>query len=66
MTGRPGGPDTSSTTSNMISLSAINGDLDTCDSNLRITVIAEVPSIGAVAGSISDPFDPTSGTCKYS
>jgi hypothetical protein len=67
VTGRPGGTITSSTTSTMISLSAIDGDLDTCDSDLRITVVTDVPSIGAVAGSISDPpFNPTSGTCKYS
>ena len=62
--GGPGGTITNSTTSTMISLSAISGDLDTCDDNLRITVTAEVPSIGAVASSMSDPpFDPTSGTC---
>ena len=61
--GGPARTVTRSTTTTMISLSAISGDLDTCDSNLRITVIAEVPSIGAVASSISDPaFDPTSGT----
>ena len=59
--GGPGGTITSSTTSTTISLSAIS---DTCDSNLRITVTAEVPSIGLVASSMSDPpFDPTSGMC---
>ena len=61
--GGPAGTITSSITFTIISLSAISGALDTCDSNLRITVIAEVPSIGAVASSISEPaFDPTSGT----
>ena len=63
--GGPGGTITSSATSTMISLSAISGDLDTCDDNLRITVTAGVPSIGLVASSMSDPFDPTSGTCSY-
>ena len=62
--GGPGGTITSSTASNTISLSAISGDLDTCDSNLRITVTAGVPSIGLVASSMNDPpFDPTSGMC---
>ena len=63
MYGLSSGPNiTHGTTSNMVSLSAINEDLDTCDSNLHITVAAEVASIGLVMASETNPaFDPTSG-----
>ena len=56
-----GGSITVPADSRMISLSDLG--LDTCDSSLRITVTAEVPNIGVVESSVSDPFDPTSGTC---
>ena len=53
---------THGTTSNNVSLSDINEDLDTCDSNLRITVAAEVASIGLVMASETNPaFDPITG-----
>ena len=53
---------THGTTSNMVSLSDINEELDTCDRNLRITVTAEVATIGLVMASETNPaFNPTSG-----
>ena len=63
VSGLPSGRITSTTSTNATSesFSAIDSQLDTCDSRLNITIGANVATVGLVGSSISNSFVPISG-----